>query len=115
MKIKRIEKPWGYEEILVQTDLYVMKRMYINQGHRMSLQYHKEKEETIYVAEVILLLWESESGPSRNFLKGETFHVMPGQIHRFGAPFHMGCILIECSTIQLDDIVRLADDYKRIK
>ena len=115
MDSNRIEKPWGYEEILAHTQVYVMKRMYINQGHRMSLQYHQEKEETIYVVEGVLLVWESEHSIPKRFHKGEIFHVYPGQVHRFGASNTMGCILIECSTTQLDDIVRLADDYKRIK
>ena len=58
MKNEIVEKPWGHEEIWAKTDRYVGKILTINPGHRLSLQYHEEKEETIYVLEGVLVVWE---------------------------------------------------------
>lgn len=113
--MKIIEKPWGREEILVHTENYVLKRMVINSGHRMSLQYHEKKEETIYViSEDPLLVWTSKS--DKDFfevVKGEHIHIKPGDIHRFGATKLGPCVILECSTTELEDVVRLSDDYSR--
>ena len=85
--MKKIEKPWGYEEILSHTKQYVMKKMYIKPKHRMSLQYHVVKEETIYVVEGDLLLWEHPGQSKPSLVRtGDIYHVVPNQIHRFGAP-----------------------------
>ena len=113
-KVKIINKPWGHEEILQITKNYVIKRMKINAGHRMSLQYHKLKTETVYVLEGNLIVWHSENFYDHNtYCPGSTVHIPAGRIHRFGAP-EQGCVsLLECSTIELDDVVRLADDYNR--
>jgi|ETNvirenome_6_85_1030632.scaffolds.fasta_scaffold01750_6 mannose-6-phosphate isomerase-like protein (cupin superfamily) len=117
--IPYIEKPWGYERIFAQTDKYVGKFLFIAGGHRLSRQYHEEKDETITVLSGPLTL---EVGPigddqtitSITLLVGEAFHIAPGLIHRFCAPEGVDVELIEVSTPQLDDIIRLEDDYKRI-
>ena len=91
-----------------------MKRITIRAGQRLSLQYHQKKEETVYVISGILLNWQSDD--DNDFIvinEGETFHCEPKTIHRFGADDAQDVILIECSTIELDDVVRLADDYGR--
>lgn len=113
--VKRVEKPWGYEEIWAESSKYVGKRLIINPGQRLSLQYHKVKEETIYVADGTLRVWESEDDLSFKDLKtGEVYHVLPNQIHRFGSPKgERLTVLIEVSTPELEDVVRLKDDYKR--
>ena len=91
-----------------------MKRITIRAGQRLSLQYHQKKEETIYVISGILLNWQSDDENDFIIIKeGETFHCAPKTIHRFGADATQDVILIECSTIELDDVVRLADDYGR--
>ena len=59
-KPKTTNKPWGKEELLIKTDKYAVKRIKINAGHRMSLQYHELKEETIYVLDGILIVWKSK-------------------------------------------------------
>jgi len=111
----KIEKPWGYEEIWAQTEKYVGKMLTILPGHRLSLQYHEIKEETIYVLEGELLVWTSEDENTVYRVgKGTTYHVNPKQIHRFGAPKgNQLTRLIEVSTPELDDVVRIADDYNR--
>ena len=110
-----VEKPWGRETIWADCDRYAAKFMFIKKGHRMSLQYHEKKEETIYVLSGKLYIWFSEDEDNKITLnEGAVYHVKPGQIHRFGAP--KGNIitkLIEVSTPELDDVVRLKDDYKR--
>ena len=113
-KASTTNKPWGKEELLIKTDKYAVKRITINAGHRMSLQYHELKEETIYVLEGVLIVWKSEEMQDNfTLMPGETYHVKPGVIHRFGSPEQFDTVVLECSTIELDDVVRLADDYNR--
>ena len=110
---KRTDKPWGYEVLWAQASDYVAKIMSIKPHHRMSLQYHNEKEETIYVMSGVLLLWESDDDETFSHLgPGSVYHVKPGQIHRFGAGAGM-VMLMEVSTNHLEDVVRIKDDYKR--
>jgi len=109
--MKRIDKPWGYEIIWAATPDYVGKILHINAGHRLSKQYHEVKEETVYVLEGILYNYE-EGGCVTKIFPGQPFHVMPGEVHRFGA--NEGHVkLVEVSTPHLDDVVRLEDDYDR--
>jgi len=114
--MKIVEKPWGYEEIWAKTDNYVAKRLVINSGHRLSLQYHEKKEETIYVSSGCLRIWESENDDEyKDYTAGSVYHVIPGKIHRFGAPAG-ACdktILMEVSTVEIDDVIRIKDDYQR--
>ena len=123
--MEKIEKPWGYEVIWAKTDKYVAKFLHINPHSRMSLQFHKEKEETIYVmaGELKLQLdicrapelcrYRLDKSDSFQLLgPGSIHHVKPGDVHRFGAGARP-VMLCEVSTPELDDVVRLADDYKR--
>lgn len=111
MKIERIEKPWGYELVWAQTNEYVGKILHINAGHRLSKQYHEIKEETVYVLRGILYVYD-ESNRITKIPKGQSFHVNPAQVHRFGA-MESSVELVEVSTNHLEDIVRLEDDYRR--
>lgn len=109
-----VEKPWGHEEIWARTSKYVGKILHINSGHRLSQQFHRYKEETIRVLSGTLLL-ETGMGAdstSQTLRQGEVFHVSPGTIHRFCAPDE-DVVLLEVSTPELDDVVRLEDDYAR--
>jgi len=108
----RVEKPWGYEIIWAQTDDYVGKLLHINSGHRLSKQYHKVKEETIYVLRGVLYNYD-DTGEKHRLVPGESFHVSPGQVHRFEAWGITPVELMEVSTNHLDDVVRLDDDYER--
>ena len=113
--MKVTEKPWGKEELLANTGKYAMKKITIAGGHRMSLQYHQEKEETIFVVSGLLIVWHSEDFYDHITLHpGDVYHVKPGNIHRFGAPDRCDkTVIIECSTCELEDVVRIADDYNR--
>lgn len=114
MDIKKIEKPWGHELIWANTRKYVGKMLYIEKGHKLSRQYHKVKDETIFVQTGILQLelGAKEYKKITNLNPGQAFHVKPNTIHRFCAP-HGDVILFEVSTPELDDIIRLEDDYSR--
>ena len=113
-----IEKPWGHEEIWATTSRYVGKILVIKAGHRLSRQYHKVKEETILVLEGVLTC---EAGPYHEgdtihihtMKPGEIFHVRSGTIHRFCAP-EGDVRLVEVSSPETEDLVRLEDDYRRI-
>ena len=113
--MRLVKKPWGYEEIWAETDQYVGKFLYINSGNRLSRQYHNVKTETIRVLEGRLVL-ETADYPGnyteRILERGEVFHVSPGTIHRFGAR-DTNVILVEVSTPELDDVLRMQDDYNR--
>jgi len=116
--IPYIDKPWGYERIWAQTDKYVAKYIFLKAGHRMSRQYHEKKDETVYVLSGPLIL---ELGPdykddeilSLGLMEGESYHVTPGSIHRFCASEEYSVELMEVSTPELADIIRLEDDYNR--
>ena len=111
--MSKVEKPWGNEVIWAKTDKYVGKILTINQNERLSLQYHEEKEETIYVLEGMLQVWSTDDDNIYSLYgTGSTFHVVPNQVHRFGAGDQM-VKLIEVSTPELEDVVRLKDDYSR--
>ena len=114
--VRKVNKPWGFEEIFAETEQYVGKILNIDPGHRLSLQYHEEKEETLYVIQGTLTIWNSEDDMSYMLCgPGSVYHVKPGQVHRFGADENEREMvrILEVSTPQLDDVVRLADDYKR--
>jgi mannose-6-phosphate isomerase len=106
----KIDKPWGYELIWAHTDNYVGKRIHINAGKRLSKQYHAEKEESIYVISGILYV-ELE-GERKRLIPGDHFDVPAGAVHRFWAS-EISVDLIEVSTSQLDDVVRIEDDFGR--
>jgi len=114
---REVIKPWGKEVIWAETKDYVGKLLYINAGHKLSLQYHEEKEETILVVSGELELTVSghdRLGISTMILsEGDTFHVTPTTIHRFAATLGTNVVLAEVSTNYLDDVVRLEDDYDR--
>jgi len=111
---EKIIKPWGHEVIWAHTKDYVGKLLTINYGHKLSRQFHRIKEETIFVLTGTLVLEVGEA-PNivRNKLKrGQEFHITPGLVHRFIAEY--GDVeLMEVSTPHLNDVVRLEDDYNR--
>lgn len=112
--MRRIEKPWGHELIWAETSRYVGKTLFIRAGCRLSLQYHRVKDESLLVqAGALMVLLEQDDGALvRHALEpGDTLHVPPGRRHRFEAL--TDCELIEVSTPELDDVVRVSDDYGR--
>jgi mannose-6-phosphate isomerase len=108
--MKVIEKPWGKEEILAVQDQYVVKRLHIFNGRRCSRQYHECKTETVYVLSGVLLL--HLDGQVITMQPGDFHTIMPGEIHRMEGG-EEDTIYLESSTTELDDIVRVEDDYGR--
>ena len=111
---RRVEKPWGHELIWAHTDRYVGKVLVIEAGRRLSYQYHEIKDESIRVLSGRLRLTlendhgvdeEHELGP------GDDAHVATGRRHRYAAIER--CELMEVSTPELEDVIRLSDDFGR--
>jgi len=109
-----IEKPWGKEEVIEINDKYMMKKLTMLKGHRCSLQLHNHKKETIYVLSGQLKII---SGPDQDNLTGkiysdgESITISPGVVHRMEGV--EDSIYLEASTPEIDDVVRLVDDYER--
>lgn len=111
---RRVDKPWGHEIIWAHTDRYVGKLLVINAGRRLSFQYHEVKDEWIHVLEGSLrLTLENDVGVDevRELAVGDGAHVVTGRRHRYEAIDT--CRLIEVSTPELDDVIRLQDDFGR--
>jgi mannose-6-phosphate isomerase-like protein (cupin superfamily) len=110
----RVEKPWGYELIWAKADRYVGKILHIDAGHVLSLQYHTKKDESIYVwrGEIILRFQRNDTLIERPLREGESFHIPAKLVHQFEAV--VASDLLEASTPEIDDIVRLKDRYGRV-
>jgi mannose-6-phosphate isomerase len=114
-KQKIIPKPWGREEILEENKSYVMKLLFIDKGHALSLQYHEVKLETIFLSSGMIKLSHGESTQTLEtevFKPGDYITISPNTIHRMEALEDSVCV--EASTPELDDVIRLEDRYKRI-
>jgi mannose-6-phosphate isomerase len=111
----RVEKPWGYELIWARTDRYVGKTLHVRKGHALSLQYHRTKDETVHLLSGRLELQTGDGADlDRRVLRpGESFHITPGLRHRMTALEDSD--VLEASTPELDDVVRLEDRYGRVK
>jgi len=113
--MRRVEKPWGHEVIWAETDRYAGKLLHIEAGHALSLQYHERKAESIYVLAGRLHLHHAPSIDEEVTVKvletGTSFDIVPGTVHRFEARENV--TLVEVSTPELDDVVRLEDRYGR--
>jgi|TARA_R110000803_G_scaffold148974_2_gene214410 mannose-6-phosphate isomerase-like protein (cupin superfamily) len=117
-KANIIEKPWGHEEIWASTSRYAGKILVINKGHRLSRQYHNVKEETIMILDGTLICEEGPREVGGEVVRhvmdpGTIFHVTPGTIHRFCAE-ETNVRLVEVSSPEIEDVVRLEDDYRRV-
>jgi mannose-6-phosphate isomerase len=114
VKVVKVSKPWGHETIWALSDRYVGKILHINAGQELSVQYHKKKDETVYLLlGQIIYRVQGENGVLADVkLKlGESFRITPGTIHQMVAL--TDCDVLEVSTPELDDVVRLKDKYGR--
>jgi quercetin dioxygenase-like cupin family protein len=111
--VERVDKPWGHELIFAKTDSYIGKVLFIRKGHKLSLQYHEEKEETIFLQEGDMMFTVEEDGAlvQKRLSAGDQYHIVPNVKHRMEAM--EDCTIFEVSTTQLDDVVRLEDAYGR--
>jgi mannose-6-phosphate isomerase len=143
VEVTTVPKPWGHETIWAKTDRYVGKILHIKAGHALSVQYHNRKDETVYLLAGVLKYWvavearvqrSDYSGPSGlrtagtgetpvaarspipdmadvHLKVGDSFRITPGTIHYMEAV--TDCDVLEVSTPELDDVVRLKDRYGR--
>jgi len=110
----KVDKPWGHEIRWAVNEKYLGKILHISRGKRLSKQYHKIKDETIYVLNGVLILELGDNPIEEKVLsEGESYRIKPNTIHRFSAPPDSYVNLIEVSTPEIEDVVRLEDDYGR--
>ena len=108
-------KPWGFELLFAHTAKYAGKVIFVKKRHRLSLQYHKNKDETIYIHKgKASIEIDDEKGylASRTLLPGQSIRIVPCTRHRLEAL--EDTLLLEVSTAELGDVVRLQDDYGRV-
>jgi mannose-6-phosphate isomerase len=113
VKVVRVPKPWGHETIWAQTDRYVGKILHINAGQELSVQYHNRKDETVHLlaGQIVYRVQTGEHLDDVQLHVGESFRITPGTIHQIVAL--TDCEVLEVSTAEGDDIVRLSDKYGR--
>jgi mannose-6-phosphate isomerase len=111
--MRRVDKPWGYELIWAQTERYVGKILHINAGQELSRQYHNVKDETFLVetGEMDLEIGSGADKKTQRMKARDAYHCPPKTIHRMIAVTDVD--VIEVSTPELDDVVRLEDAYGR--
>jgi mannose-6-phosphate isomerase-like protein (cupin superfamily) len=113
MSLRRVDKPWGYELRFVRTDRYAGKVLFIKAGSQLSLQYHERKDEAFFVqtGTLELVLGRRAIQTVLTMGPGDSRHITPGTVHRFRAV--TDTLLFEVSTPELEDVVRIEDDYGR--
>jgi mannose-6-phosphate isomerase len=112
---RKVEKPWGYELIWAEADAYVGKVLFVKAGESLSLQFHRDKDESWLVQSGRARLELGSAGDAilneEVIAPGAAFRFRPGTVHRITAI--EDTTIIEVSTPELDDVVRLEDRYGR--
>jgi mannose-6-phosphate isomerase-like protein (cupin superfamily) len=113
--VRHVPKPWGHETIWAHTDRYVGKILHIKAGQALSVQYHERKDETVYLLRGEMKYWVQLPGDTelrdQALSTGQSFRITPGTIHYMEAV--TDCDVLEASTPELDDVVRIKDRYGR--
>jgi mannose-6-phosphate isomerase-like protein (cupin superfamily) len=117
--VKHVPKPWGHETIWALTDRYCGKILHVKAGHQLSVQYHERKDETVYLLAGEMRYWVRLGGgpdsdaplEDQRLSAGDAFRITPGTVHYIEAV--TDCDVLEASTPDLDDVVRLEDRYGR--
>ena len=112
-----IEKPWGWEQIVELNDRYCIKHLFVKPGHRFSQQYHERKRETLILisgSADLLLRPDGVTEQATAMVDGEAHPIAPGTVHRVRGTGPEGALILEVSTPDVDDVVRLEDDYGRV-
>lgn len=112
---ERVDKPWGFELIWARSEAYAGKLLSVTAGHELSLQFHRQKDESWYVlegrAELEFAAPGEKAMSTEVVTPGAAFRITPGTVHRIRALDDT--VILEVSTPQLDDVVRLEDSYGR--
>ena len=113
VEITTVPKPWGHETIWAHTARYVGKILHIKAGHALSVQYHNKKDETVHLlsGELVYRVKLGDELEDMHLKAGESFRISPSTIHQMEAV--TDCDVLEVSTPELDDVVRLSDRYGR--
>ena len=115
VEVRHVPKPWGHETIWAHTDRYVGKILHIVAGQALSVQYHERKDETVYLLQGDMKYWVQLPGETelqdQRLTAGQSFRITPGTIHYMEAI--TDCDVLEASTPELDDVVRIKDRYGR--
>jgi mannose-6-phosphate isomerase len=114
-QVRRVDKPWGYEIIWAHTDKYVGKILHVNAGEQLSVQYHERKDETVHLLTGEMKYWVQLPGDAelrdQRLVAGQSFRITPLTVHYMEAV--TDCDVLEASTPELDDVVRIKDRYGR--
>jgi quercetin dioxygenase-like cupin family protein len=113
VEVRHVPKPWGHETIWAHSDRYVGKVLHIKAGQALSVQYHNLKDETVHLlnGELVYRVQLGEELEDMHLVAGESFRITPHTIHQMEAV--TDCDVLEVSTPELDDVVRLSDRYGR--
>ena len=115
VEVRHVPKPWGHETIWAHTDRYVGKILHITAGQALSVQYHERKDETVYLLQGEMNYWVQLPGETelqdQRLTTGQSFRITPGTIHYMEAI--TDCDVLEASTPEIDDVVRIKDRYGR--
>jgi len=115
VEVRHVPKPWGHEIIWAVTEHYVGKILHVKAGEKLSVQYHVQKDETVYLLSGEMRYWVQLPGEpamrDMHLTTGQSFRITPGTIHSIEAV--TDCDVLEASTPHLDDVVRLKDVYGR--
>jgi mannose-6-phosphate isomerase len=113
VEVLTVPKPWGHETIWAHTDKYVGKILHVKAGQALSVQYHNHKDETIHLlsGELIYRVKLGQALEDVTLKRGESFRITPNTVHQMEAV--TDCEILEASTSELDDVVRLEDRYGR--
>jgi oxalate decarboxylase/phosphoglucose isomerase-like protein (cupin superfamily) len=109
-----VAKPWGWEFRFAITDRYLGKVIHVNRGEMLSLQYHRQKDETLLMVKGVMdLELEDDKGQmqTHRLTPGMARRIVPGRKHRMIAADD--CEFFEVSSPEIDDVVRLEDKYGR--
>ena len=114
-QVRHVVKPWGHETIWAHTDRYVGKILHVNAGEKLSIQYHERKDETVYLLSGEMKYWVQLPGDTelrdQRLVAGQSFRITPHTIHAIEAVTDID--VLEASTPELDDVVRIQDRYGR--
>jgi quercetin dioxygenase-like cupin family protein len=115
VEVRHVSKPWGHETIWAHTDRYVGKILHVKAGEKLSIQYHVKKDETVYLLRGEMKYWVQLPGETelrdQQLVAGQSFRITPNTIHAIEAVTDID--VLEASTPELDDVVRLTDRYGR--